>query len=471
MNIKKKGKVESIKCLRYYNGMFDNLSQRLQEIISNTGSQSTLTDENMSDALREIRRALLGADVSINVVKSFISSIKDKAIGMDVVKSTNPGQTLIKIVNDELTELLGKDVSDLKLDTNPSIIMLLGLQGSGKTTSAAKLALKLKQDGAKPLLVALDVYRPAAILQLKTLANDNKIDIYSEENEKNVVKIARNAMEFAKNNNNTVLIFDTAGRLEIDTDMMAELMLINHSFKINEKLLVVDSMIGQAAVEVALNFNEQLDIDGFILTKLDGDTKGGCALSIVHSTHKPIKLIATGENITPLETFHPDRMANRILGMGDIVTLVERAQKNVDINEAKKLEEKMLKNEFSFEDFLKIQKTIKSLGSFGGILSMLPLGISKDDTDKISHEGEKQFKKFEVFIQSMTPQERKNPSILNASRKKRIALGSGCDISELNQFISQFEMMRKMMQGFGGLKKSMKNGKGGFPFGMPKFPF
>lgn len=451
--------------------MFDNLSQKLQEIIAKTQGNTTLNDENIQEALREIRRALLGADVSLNVVKAFISSIKDKVVGQEVVKSTNASQTLIKLVNDELVQLLGEKQAPLKLDTNPSIIMMLGLQGSGKTTSAAKLALKLKKEGKKPLLVALDVYRPAAILQLKTLANENNIDFFSVENEKDVVKIAKESMNYARENNNTVLIFDTAGRLQIDSDMMAELLLITHSFEINEKLLVVDSMIGQAAIDVALNFDAQLGIDGVILTKLDGDTKGGCALSIVHCTNKPIKLIGVGENIVPLEDFHPDRMANRILGMGDIVTLVERAQKNIDVQEAKALEEKMLKNEFSFEDFLKIQKQIKALGSFGGILSMLPLGISKDDTDKISHEGEKQFKKIEVFIQSMTPQERKNPNLLNASRKKRIAKGSGMDINELNAFITQFETMRKMMKGLGGLKQSMKGKKGKMPFGMPKFPF
>ena len=449
--------------------MFESLSEKLQEIIAKTKGQAQLTEENMQDALREIRRALLGADVSLNVVKSFISSIKDKAIGEDVIKSTNPSQTLIKIVNDELTALLGNKQAPLKLDTNPSIIMMLGLQGSGKTTSSAKLALKLKKEGKKPLLVGLDVYRPAAILQLKTLANDNNIDFFAIENEKDVVKIAKESLNYAKENNDTVIIFDTAGRLQIDSEMMAELMLINHSFSINEKLLVVDSMIGQSAIDVALNFNEQLGIDGVILTKLDGDTKGGCALSIVQSTGKPIKLIATGENITPLEEFHPDRMANRILGMGDIVTLVERAQKNIDAQEAKALEKKMLKDQFSFEDFLKIQKQIKALGSFGGILSMLPLGISKNDADTISHEGEKQFKKIEVFIQSMTPTERKNPDLLNASRKRRIASGAGMDINELNQFITQFETMRKMMKGLGGFMKGAKKGK--MPFGMPKFPF
>lgn len=452
--------------------MFDSLSEKLREIIAKTSSSQTLTEENMQDALREIRRALLGADVSLNVVKSFISTIKDKAQGERVVESTNPSQTLVKIVNDELTNLLGREQSPLKLDTNPSIVMMLGLQGSGKTTSSAKLALKLKNEGKKPLLVALDVYRPAAIAQLKTLADDNNIDFYSLDNEKDVVKIAKSAFNFAKENNNTILIFDTAGRLELDSDMMAELVLINHSFEINEKLLVVDSMIGQAAVDVALNFNEQIGIDGVILTKLDGDTKGGCALSIVHSTNKPIKLIAAGENIEPLEDFHPYRMANRILGMGDIVTLVERAQKNIDIKEARILEEKMLKAEFSFEDFLKIQKQIKALGSFGGILSMLPLGISKDDSDKITHQSEKQFKRIEVLIQSMTPEERKNPNLLNASRKKRIAAGAGADINELNAFLSQFEMMKKMMKGMGAFKNTMKSKKGKMPFpSMPKFPF
>lgn len=441
--------------------MFESLSEKLQEIIAKTSNNATLNEENMQDALREIRRALLGADVSLGVVKSFISSIKDKAEGEQVVKSTNASQTLIKIVNDELTSLLGEKQSPLKLDTNPSIIMMLGLQGSGKTTSSAKLALKLKKEGKSPLLVALDVYRPAAILQLKTLAKENNLDCFSMDNEKDVVKIAKAALQYAKENNNTVLIFDTAGRLEIDTDMMAELMLINHSFSINEKLLVVDSMIGQSAIDVAMNFDAQLGIDGVILTKLDGDTKGGCALSIVQSTKKPIKLIALGEHIEPLEDFYPDRMANRILGMGDIVTLVEKAQKNIDMKEAKALEEKMLKAEFSFEDFLKIQKQIKALGSFGGILSMLPLGISKKDTEMISHEGEKQFKKIEVFIQSMTPKERKNPNLLNASRKKRIANGAGMDISELNAFLGQFETMKKMMKGLGSFKNAFKGGKGG----------
>lgn len=450
--------------------MFDSLSERLQEIIKKTAGNAQLSEENMQDALREIRRALLGADVSLGVVKSFISNIKDKAVGQDVIKSVNPSQMLIKIVNDELVELLGKEKKPLNLDTNPSFIMMLGLQGSGKTTSSAKLGLKLKKEGKKPLLVALDVYRPAAILQLKTLCAENNLDFFSLENEKDVRKIVDEAIKYAKENQNTVLILDTAGRLQIDTSMMAELLLIERMYPLNEKLLVIDSMTGQEAIDVAKNFDEQLSITGIILTKLDGDTKGGCALSVVYSTGKPVKLVGMGEKIEPLEDFYPERMASRILGMGDIVSLVEKAQKNIDVEEAKKLEEKLLKAQFSFEDFLKIQKQIKMLGSFDGILGMLPIpGLNKDDRQKISHEGEKQFKKMEVFISSMTPQERKNPDLLNASRKKRIARGSGMELSELNAFVTQFEQMRKMMQGFGALKNTFKKGGKSALYGkMPK---
>ena len=439
--------------------MFDSLSERLQEIIKKTAGNSQLSEDNMQDALREIRRALLGADVSLNVVKSFISNIKDKALGQEVIKSVNPSQMLIKIVNDELVELLGKEQAPLKLDTNPSLIMMLGLQGSGKTTSSAKLGLKFKREGKKPLLIAADVYRPAAILQLKTLCEENNLDFFSLENEKDVRKIVDGAIKFAKDNQNNVLIIDTAGRLQIDTSMMAELLLIDRMYPLNEKLLVIDSMTGQEAIDVARNFDEQLGITGIILTKLDGDTKGGCALSVVYSTHKPIKLVGMGEKIAPLEDFYPDRMASRILGMGDIVSLVEKAQQNIDVEEAKKLEEKLLKAQFSFEDFLKIQKQIKMLGSFEGILGMLPIpGLNKDDRQKISHEGEKQFKKMEVLISSMTPDERKNPDLLNASRKKRIARGAGMELRELNAFVTQFEQMRKMMQGFGALKNTFKKG-------------
>ena len=435
--------------------MFDSLSQKLREIISSTAQNKTLSEENMQDALREIRRALLGADVALSVVKSFISTIKDKAQGEKVIESTNPSQTLIKIVNDELTNLLGEKQSPLKLDTNPSSIMMLGLQGSGKTTSSAKLALKLKKEGKKPLLVALDVYRPAAILQLKTLADDNKIDFYSLEGEKDVVKIARESLNYAKENNNTVLIFDTAGRLELDSEMMAELVLLNHGFNINEKLLVVDSMIGQAAVDVALNFNEQLGIDGVILTKLDGDAKGGCALSIVHCTNKPIKLIATGENIEPLEDFHPDRMANRILGMGDLMTMVEHAEEVIDKDEAMKSAKRMQSGKFDLEDFLSTMKQIKKLGPLENLIKMIP-GASKMGLNNV-HINPKDLAHIEAIILSMTPHERRNPDILKASRKQRIAKGSGRSVEEVNRLLKQFEQMKVMM-------KQMNSGKFKMPF-------
>ncbi len=459
--------------------MFDSLSERLQDIIHKTSSNSSLTEENMADALREIRRALLASDVSLTVVKSFISKIKERAEGADVLRSVKPSEMLIKIVSDELTNLLGEKNSPLKLDTNPSVIMMLGLQGSGKTTSSAKLALRLKNEGKKPLLVAMDVYRPAAIAQLKTLADDTGVDFFTVEGSKDVAEIAKKSFEFAKTNNNTVLIFDTAGRLQIDTEMMAELLILDKLYTINEKLLVVDSMTGQEAIDIAKNFDEQLNITGVILTKLDGDTRGGCALSIVYSTGKPIKLIGTGEKISPLEDFHPDRMANRILGMGDIVSLVEKAQNAFNEKQTKEFELNILKNKFSFDDFLKLQKQMKMLGSIENILGMLPIpGLNKDDRQKISHEGEKHFKKIEVMINSMTKEERANPDILNASRKKRIANGAGVSLNELNAFMTQFETMRKMMKGFGELKNNLKGPKakqkaslmakmkqkGGFPF-------
>ena len=454
--------------------MFDSLSQRLQDIIGATSRQSALTEENMQEALREIRRALLSADVSLTVVKSFISNIKDKAEGQGILKSVKPSEQLIKIVSDELTALLGGEKAELKLDTNPSIIMMLGLQGSGKTTSSAKLALKFKNEGKKPLLVACDVYRPAAITQLKSLAEQVGVDFFTLEGSKDVGEIVKKSLEYAKQNNDTVVILDTAGRLQIDTEMMAELLIIDRTYPLNEKLLVIDSMTGQEAINVARNFDEQLGITGVVLTKLDGDTRGGAALSVVYSTQKPIKLAGMGEKIQPLEDFYPDRMASRILGMGDIVSLVEKAQEAFDQKQAKELEEKMLKSKFSFNDFLKIKKQMSMLGGLDNILGMLPIpGLKQEDRQKISHEGDKHFKKIEVFISSMTPEERANPDLLNAGRKKRIAQGSGMPLEEFNQFVSQFEQMRKMMKGLGGLKESMKGG-GKMPKGpvMPgKMPF
>jgi signal recognition particle subunit SRP54 len=347
--------------------------------------------------------------------------------------------------------------------------MMLGLQGSGKTTSSAKLAVKLKKEGRNPLLVACDVYRPAAITQLKTLGSEIDVEVYSEDNSKDVQQIVKNALSFAKENGFNTLILDTAGRLQIDTDMMAELLLIDRVFHPAEKLLVIDSMTGQEAVNVAENFNAQLEISGLVLTKLDGDSRGGAALSIVHCTGKPIKLTGTGEKLNALEDFYPERMADRILGMGDIVSLVERAQEVFDEKTAREMEKKMAKAEFTFNDFLKMQSQMKMFGSMDQLLGMIPgLKMSKDDRQMISHEGEKQMKKIEVFIQSMTPEERDNPQLMNSSRKKRISQGSGIPMHDINIYINQFEQMRKMMKGMNDMKNMFKSmgGKSGGKLGQ-----
>ena len=406
--------------------MFDSLSDKLQEIIRKTSGTDKLTEDNMSDALREIRRALLEADVNLRVVKAFVASIRERAEGEKVVQGVDPAQQLIKIVNDELVKLLGGHNEPLKLDGHPSVIMMLGLQGSGKTTSSAKLAVKLKKEGKNPLLVACDVYRPAAIAQLKTL-----------------------------------------GEQTHDTQMMAELLILDRTIHPQEKLLVIDAMTGQEAVNVAENFNEQLEITGLVLTKLDGDSRGGAALSVVYCTQKPIKLTGVGEKLDALQDFYPDRMATRILGMGDIVSLVEKAQENFDAKQAQELEKKMRKAEFSYNDFLGMQKQMKNLGSIDQILGMLPIpGLKKDDRQTIAHEGEKQLKRIEAFIQSMTPEERDNPSLINTSRKKRIAKGCGMELHEINQFINQFDQMRQMMKGFSKISDKVKSGK----LKMPKLP-
>ena len=435
--------------------MFDSLSDKLQDIIAKTAGQKELTQDNMQEALREIRRALLEADVNLRVVKAFISNIKDKAEGENVLQGVNPSQQLVKIVHDELIELLGKEVSPLNFSGSPNLIMMLGLQGSGKTTSSAKLGIKLKKEGRNPLLVACDVYRPAAITQLKALGEQTGIEVYSEDS-KDVQSIIQNAIKYSKEKGFNTLILDTAGRLQIDTDMMAELLLIDRIFHPAEKLLVIDSMTGQEAVNVAENFDAPLNITGLVLTKLDGDSRGGAAFSVVYCTHKPVKLTGTGEKLNALEDFYPERMATRILGMGDIVSLVERAQEVFDEKTAKEMEKKMAKAEFSFNDFLKMQSQMKMFGSIDQLLGMIPgLKISKDDRQMLSHEGEKQFKRIEVFIQSMTPQEREHPELMNSSRKKRIAAGSGIPLHDINLFINQFEQMRKMMKGFSDVKKSI----------------
>lgn len=444
--------------------MFDSLSDRLQNIISKTRTQE-LTQENMQEALREIRRALLEADVNLRVVKSFISNIKDKAEGENVVQGVDPSQQLVKIVHDELINLLGKEKHPLKLDGHPTLIMMLGLQGSGKTTSSAKLAVKLKKEGKNPLLVACDVYRPAAITQLQTLGKDIETEVFTIPDCKDVRHIVQSAIDYAKEKGFNILILDTAGRLQIDVDMMAELLLIDRMFNPHEKLLVIDAMTGQEAVNVAENFDAQLGLTGLVLTKLDGDSRGGAALSVAYCTGKPIKLTGTGEKLNALEDFYPERMATRILGMGDIVSLVERAQEVFDEKQARELEEKMRKSEFSFNDFIKMQKQMKMFGSVDQLLGMLPgIKINKDDRQKLSHESDKQFKRIEVFTQSMTPEERSNPDLINTSRKKRIAKGCGMSLAEVNQIITQFQQMRMMMKGMSDMKEMMS--KSG---GMPNF--
>lgn len=448
--------------LCYNSNMFDSLSDKLRDIISKTSGKE-LTQDNMQEALREIRRALLDADVNLRVVKAFISSVRDKAEGEKVLEGVDPSQQLIKIVHDELVKLLGTENKPLDLSGNPSLIMMLGLQGSGKTTSSAKLAVKLKKEGKKPLLVGCDVYRPAAVSQLQTLGKEIENEVFTIPDCCDVQRIVREAIEYASANGFDVLILDTAGRLQIDTEMMAELLLIDRIFHPNEKLLVIDSMTGQEAVNVAENFDAQLGLSGLIMTKLDGDSRGGATLSVVYCTGKPVKLTGTGEKLNALEDFYPERMATRILGMGDIVSLVERAQEVFDEKQALELEEKMSKNNFSYNDFLKMQKQMQAFGSMGNMLGMLGINIGKDDRDKISHEGEKQFKKMEVFISSMTPEERSNPDLINTSRKKRIAKGCGLDLAEINAYIKQFEQMRMMMKGM----SDMKNMFGKFGGGMP----
>ena len=440
--------------------MFENLSDRLQEIIKKASGNSTLTEENMTDALREVRRALLEADVSLKVVKMFMTSLKEKALGEDVIKGVNPTQQLIKIVHDELVNILGNENKPLDLSGHPTLIMMLGLQGSGKTTSAAKLCVKLKKEGKNPLLIAADVYRPAAITQLKTLSEQTQTQVFSIDGSTNVQKIVSEGINYAKENGFNVVIIDTAGRLQIDDEMMAELLLIDRAFHPQEKLLVIDSMLGQQAVSVAENFNAQLDITGIVLTKLDGDSRGGAALSVVQSSGKPIKLTGTGEKLDALTDFHPSRMADRILGMGDIVSLVEKAQEVFDEEQAKEFEKKMEKAEFSYNDFLKMQKQMKMFGSIDNILGMLPIpGLDKNTKETIATEGEKQIKRIEAFISSMTPAERAKPELMNTSRKRRISVGCGIPMHEINQIISNFDQMRQMMRGFSDIKKKVKSGK------------
>lgn len=448
---------------------FEGLTSKLQETIKKLKGKGKLSEGDIKEAMREVKRALLEADVNFKIVKDFIKKVSEKCLGNEVMESLTPGQMVIKIVNDELTALMGKTESKINYsDTGITVIMLVGLQGAGKTTMCGKLALSLKKKNKKPLLVACDVYRPAAIKQLTVVGKSIDIPVFSMGDKVNPVDISKAAIEHAKNNDCNVVIIDTAGRLHVDEALMDELKNIKSNIKPSEILLVVDSMTGQDAVNVADSFNNTLDITGVILTKLDGDTRGGAALSIRAMTGKPIKYVGLGEKLNDLEVFYPDRMASRILGMGDVLTLIEKAQSAIDEKEAKELGEKMLSQDFNFEDFLSMFKQVKKLGPIGKLLEMLPnnpgtkmlQGVDLSNSDK-------ELKKVESIIYSMTVKERKNPTLISASssRKKRIALGSGTSVQEINKLLKQLEMMRKGMKQMKGMQKMAKKGMfGKLPF-------
>jgi signal recognition particle subunit SRP54 len=440
--------------------MFEDLSHKLDSIFKKIKGQGRLSESNISESLREVRIALLDADVNFKVVKQFIEEVQKKAVGQEVLSSITPGQLIIKIINDELVKLMGSDKTDIKFsNTPPSIILLSGLQGSGKTTFAAKLANLLKKKGRYPLLVAGDIYRPAAIEQLKLLGNSIGIPVYSTD-EKDAVKIANDSVDYARKNARDTVIIDTAGRLSIDEEMMKEIETIKSTVKPHEILFVVDAMTGQDAVNTAKAFHDKLDFDGVVLTKLDGDSRGGAALSIRAVVDKPIKFVGIGEKLDAVEQFYPDRMASRILGMGDIVGLVEKAQLQFDEGEAAILESKLKKNQFDFNDFLDQIKQMKKMGSLKDILSMLP---GMDKAMRNATVDEKALVRVEAIITSMTLKERAKPSVLNGSRRKRIAKGSGTSVQEVNKVIKQFEEMQKMMRNLnkGKMSRLMKN------FGLP----
>lgn len=439
---------------------FEGLSSKLQEFTRKLKGKARITESDLKEMLREVKLALLEADVNYKIVKEFISTIQEKALGQDVLKSLTPGQQVIKIVKDELVELLGGTESRINFTPNPpTVIMLVGLQGSGKTTTAGKLVNLLRKQGKKPLLVACDVYRPAAIKQLQVVGNQLNIPVYANESTKDVVQIAKQAYNVAISKLNDVIILDTAGRLHIDEELMQELKNLKASSKPHEILLVVDSMTGQDAVNVATSFNENLGIDGVVLTKLDGDTRGGAALSVKKVTGKPIKFAATGEKLSDIEEFHPDRMAQRILGMGDVLSIIEKAEETFSEEEAEKLEKQLRKGEFDLNDYLAQLKQIKKMGSFSSILKMIPgMGNLKDV--KVD---DKELIRIEAIISSMTDKERKNPKILNGSRRIRIANGSGTTVQQINQFMKTFEVtqtMMKKMKSEKGMRNMMKNMKG-----------
>ncbi len=439
--------------------MFENLSDKLQNIVKKLKGQTRITEKELDLMLREVKLALLEADVNYKVVKDFIESIRQKAIGEEVMESLTPGQQVVKIVKDELTALLGDSESKLNISSNPpTIIMLVGLQGSGKTTLCGKLSNYLRKQKRKPYMIACDVYRPAAIKQLETLGASLNIDVYSEYDNKNVVQIATNGIKSAKSKLCDTIIVDTAGRLQIDDNLMDELVELKKAIRPHEIMLVVDAMTGQEAVNVAQTFNEKLGIDSITMSKLDSDSRGGASLSVKSITNKPIKFASIGEKLSDLEPFYPDRIASRILGMGDVLSIIDKAEEAYDEKQAVELEKKIRKNEFTLDDYLEQMNKIKKMGSFKQILAMLP-GIPKEIKDV--EIDEKQLDRVNAIITSMTAQERKNPRILNASRRKRIASGSGNKVQDINRFMEGFEQMQKMM-------KQMANGKGPLGMRLPK---
>ena len=452
--------------------IFENLADRLQETFKKLRGHGKLTDDDVNATMREIRIALLEADVNFKVVKDFIKKIKERAVGQEVLESLTPAQAVIKIVNEELTALMGQTQSHINISPKaPTIIMMVGLQGAGKTTSAGKLGLMFKNQGKHPLLVAVDIFRPAAIKQLHVLGNQIDIPVFAKEDCKDAVRIANEAIDYAKSHANDIVIIDTAGRLHIDENLMQELKSIKEDVKPHEILLVVDAMTGQDAVNVAESFNNDLGLDGVILTKMDGDARGGAALSVKAVTGCPIKFVGAGEKLEALEPFYPDRMASRILGMGDVLTLIEKAQTAFDAEEAKKMEKAFRKNEFTLDDFLSQLNQVRKLGSFENILGMIPGmgGLKKKLGDVDIDMNGKEIKHIEAIIRAMTPEEKRNTKIINGSRRKRIAMGSGTKVQEVNKLLKQFDEMKKMMKKMSNMKqlnKKGKKGKGGF-----KLPF
>ena len=448
---------------------FESLSDKLQNIFKNLRGKGRLTEEDVKAALKEVKIALLEADVNFKVVKDFVKKVNERAVGQDVMNSLTPGQMVIKIVNEELTNLMGSETTELKIlpDNQITVIMMMGLQGAGKTTTTAKIAGKLKAKGKRPLLVACDVYRPAAIEQLKINGEKQQVPVFSMGDKQKPLNIAKAAIEHAKKNNNNVVILDTAGRLHVDEDMMNELVEIRDNIELTQTVLVVDAMTGQDAVNVAKEFNEKIGIDGIIVTKLDGDTRGGAALSIKAITGKPILYIGMGEKLSDLEQFHPDRMASRILGMGDVLSLIEKAEQSIDQDKAKEMEQRLKKAQFTFDDYLEYMGQIKNMGGLSSLLSMMPGVGGKINDDMLPDE--KQLGKIEAIIYSMTKEERSNPDVINSSRKQRIAKGAGVDISQVNKLVKQFEQARKMMKSMPGLMGGKgKKKRGGFkmPFGF-----